>query len=135
MNIIKVLWCRFEQCLGTFAILLVKGFSQTGLFRHLSDYVFKIRPVLNIDWLGSDQGIWQRCCEADFSSALARLPSCLLKGPLKWDILDIYLTTFYDSVISEIQNLWGSFFFSKNLRFNIHFKNAVKNWGKVFFLR
>ena len=29
--------------LGTFTLLLVKGFSETGLFRHLSEYVFRVR--------------------------------------------------------------------------------------------
>ena len=43
MNLIKLLWCRFEQCLGMFSMLLVKGFSQTELFRHLSDNVFRVR--------------------------------------------------------------------------------------------
>ena len=40
MNRIKVLWCRFQQCFATFTMLLVKGLSQTGLLRHLSDYIF-----------------------------------------------------------------------------------------------
>ena len=39
----KVLWFRSQQCLGTLTMLLVKRFSQTGLFRHLSDYVFGVR--------------------------------------------------------------------------------------------
>ena len=34
MNMINMLWCRFQQCLATFTILLVEGSSQTGLFRH-----------------------------------------------------------------------------------------------------
>ena len=48
--------------------------------------------------------------------------------------LDIYLTTFSESVISEIQNLWGSSFFAKCWKFNIYFKNAAKNWEQVFCL-
>ena len=43
MNLIKLLQCRFQWCLCTFTMLLVKGFSQTGLFRHLSHYVFRVR--------------------------------------------------------------------------------------------
>ena len=42
MNMIKMLWCRFEQCLGTFTMLLVEGSSETGLFRHLSRNVFRV---------------------------------------------------------------------------------------------
>ena len=56
MNMIKVLWCWFQQCFGTF-------------------------------------------------------PCCLSKGPLKRDFLDIYLTTYSDSIISEIQKLRGLPFF------------------------
>ena len=36
-------WCRFQQCLGALTMLLLKGFSETGLFRHLSDYVLRVR--------------------------------------------------------------------------------------------
>ena len=39
---VKLLWCRFQQCLGTFTMLLIKGFSQRWLFRHLSDYIFRV---------------------------------------------------------------------------------------------
>ena len=56
MNMIKVLWCWFQQCFG-------------------------------------------------------RFPCCLSKGSLKRDFLDIYLTTYSDSIISEIQKLRGLPFF------------------------
>ena len=39
---LKVLWCWFQQCFGTFTILLVKGSSETGGFRLLSDEVFGV---------------------------------------------------------------------------------------------
>ena len=42
INMIKILWWIFQQCFGTFTMLLVKAFSQTWLFRHLSDYVFGV---------------------------------------------------------------------------------------------
>ena len=74
---LKVLWCRFRQCLDTFTILLIEASSEAGLFRHLSDYVFGVRNFENT-------------------------------------------------------NLWGSFFDSKYLRFNLDFKNGVKNWQKAF---
>ena len=47
MNMIKVLLWRFDQCLGTFTILLVEASSETWLFRHLSDYVFGGRNFEN----------------------------------------------------------------------------------------
>ena len=46
-----------------------------------------------------------------FNSIMARLPYCLSMGPLKRDFLDIYLITFRESVIWEIKNLWGWYFF------------------------
>ena len=45
MNIIKVLWCRFEKSSRTFTTLLLKGFCQTGFFRHLSGYDFEVRNL------------------------------------------------------------------------------------------
>ena len=54
------------------------------------------------------------------------------KGPLKRDFLDICLITFSESVISEIQNLWGSSFFSKYSKFKLNFKNVEKNCEKIF---
>ena len=43
MNMIKLLWCRFQRCLSTFTILLVEASSETGLYKHLSDYDFGVR--------------------------------------------------------------------------------------------
>ena len=51
--------------------------------------------------------------------------------PLKRDFLDIYLTTFWESVISKLQNVLGSFFFSKYWKFNLDFKNAAKTEEKI----
>ena len=56
----------------------------------------------------------------------------LSKYPLKRNFLDIYVTTFSESITSTIQNLWGASFFSKCLKFNVDFNNAAKNWEKVF---
>ena len=72
------------------------------------------------------------CFDEDFKSSWSPLTSSFLKGPLEWDFWDIYMTMFSESVISEIQNLWGSSFFSKCSKFNVDFKNAAKNWEKVF---
>ena len=41
MNMIKVMWCRFQQCFGMSTMLLVEGSSKTVLFRHLSNHVFE----------------------------------------------------------------------------------------------
>ena len=41
-NMIKVPLCRFQQCFGTLNMLLLRESSQTGLFRHFSNYVFGV---------------------------------------------------------------------------------------------
>ena len=182
MNMIKVMWCRFQQCLGTFTMLLFEGSSKMGFFRHLSNHVFRVRSFGNIkamrgisvskrskfkldfkngakSWENvfsfSDNCIWIGIVilsllrtgyfwlaanlltrnfwyDADFNSAWTLLPCWLSKGPLKQDFSDIYLSTFLDSVISEIQKLWGSTFFSRCVKFNLDFRNTAKNWAKNF---
>ena len=44
---IKVLWCRFQQSLGAFNMLLVKASTETGLLRHLYDYSFRVPNIGN----------------------------------------------------------------------------------------
>ena len=60
------------------------------------------------------------------------LPCYLSMIPLKLEFLDIYLAMFSESVISEIEKLWGSYFFSKYSNFYLNFKNWVRNSEKVF---
>ena len=71
------------------------------------------RDFFLLNWLCNDHWIWKRCCGVDFNSAWRLLPRCLSKGPLKRDFWDIYMTAFSETVILEIQNLWGSYFFEK----------------------
>ena len=44
---IKLLWCRFQQCLRPFTLLLVEGDPETGLLRHLSNNDFEVRNFGN----------------------------------------------------------------------------------------
>ena len=39
-NMIKVLSCRFQQCLGPFKMLVVEGCSKMGPCRHLTNHIF-----------------------------------------------------------------------------------------------
>ena len=48
INMPKVLLFRFEQCLGPFIMMLFKGFSETGLFRYLSNHGF-LSPAFRKD--------------------------------------------------------------------------------------
>ena len=90
------------------------------------------RDLFEHNFLAIDQWIWWGCCDAEFNSVWARLPCCLWKGPMKRVFLDIYLTRFSESVISEIKKLWRSSLDSKCLKFNIDFKKAAKNSENVF---
>ena len=63
---------------------------------------------------------------------MARLPCCLSMGPMKQDFLHIYLITFPESKVWEIQNVRGSSFCLKCSRFNADLKNAEKNSEKIF---
>ena len=42
-----MLWCRFQQWLGTFTKLVLRGSSEMGLFRHLPNHVFRVRNIGN----------------------------------------------------------------------------------------
>ena len=116
------------------SLLRTGYFSSTANVLTNSPKIWHInnRNFLEHNFLASDHWIWLRCYDACFNSAWARLPCCLSEGPLKRAFLDIYLTTFSESVISEIQKLWGSYFFSKYSKFDLNSRNAGKIWEKVF---
>ena len=92
------------------------------------------REFFRLSLLRSDPWIWYRWCNPDLANAWARLPCCLSKCSLERDFLDIYLTTFSESVISERQKLWGSSFSPKGSKFQADFKYAAKIWEQLFYL-
>ena len=110
-------FCFWDNCvwIGIVKLSLLRTvyFSSAGNVLTSSPKILHVnkRDFFQLNYLGKDQWIWSRCCDADFNSAWARLPCCMSKGLLKLDFLDIYLTRFSESVISEIQKLWGSSFF------------------------
>ena len=64
------------------------------------------------------------------------LPCCFPKDSLKRDFLDIDASMFVESAISEMPELWQSyFFFWKCSKFKLDFKNGEKNSEKVFCFR
>ena len=127
-------FCFWDNCIWIGIVKL--SLLRTGYFSSAANVLTsspKIchvnkRDFFQLNFLPSDQWLWWRCCHADCNSAWARLPSCLSKGPLKLEFSIIYLTTFTEFVISEIQKLWGSSFYWKCLKFNLDFKNAAKKW-------
>ena len=74
------------------------------------------REFFQFNFLASKKWIWSRCCDPDSNSAWESLPYCLSKYPLQRDFLDNYRTKYSESVISEIENLWGSTFFPKMVK-------------------
>ena len=126
-------FCFWDNCIWIGIVKL--SLLRTGYFSLAANVLtsspkiwhVKNRDFFQLNWLGSDQWIGKMCCDVDFNSASTSLPCCLSKGPLKRDVLDNYLTKFLEAVISEIQNLWGSYFAPNLLKFNLNFKKAAKN--------
>ena len=132
------MFCFWDNCIWIgmvkFSVLRTWYFSSAANVLISSPKIFHLykRDFSRLNWLGSDQWIRWKCCDADFNSSWARLPCCLLKVPLQRNLLDIYHATFSESVISKMKNLSGSAFAPKCLKFKLDFKNARKNWEKVF---
>ena len=113
---------------------------RTGYFSSVTNVLTSCPKIQHVNktnfsehnFLARDQWIWWSCSDADFNSAWPPLPCCFSKFTLKRAFLHIYLTTFSESVISEMQKLWGSSFFSKYSKFKQDFKIAARNWEKVF---
>ena len=69
-----------------------------------------------------------------FQQCFGTFTMFLVEGSSERRVLDIYLTIFSESVISEIQNQWRLSFFSKYLKFIVNFKNAAKKWANFFYI-
>ena len=133
----KVL-CFWDNCIRTgivkLFLLRTRFFSSAANAFTRSPKILLVnkRDFFQVNWLGSNQSIWQRHCHADFICPWVRFSCCFSKSRLKQDFLDIYLTTLLESVISEIQKLWGSSLFSKWSKFKVYFKNTSKSQEKDF---
>ena len=131
--------CLWDHCIWICIVNLslwrTRYFSSAAIVFTSSPKIWHVhkRDFFRLNFFGSDRWIWSRCCNADYNSAWARLPCSLSNGPLKRDFLDIYLTTFSESVISKIQKLWRSSFFSNCSKLNLDFENAAKNCEKKIF--
>ena len=121
-------------------LIYAQSLLRTGYFSSAANVLRSSPKVLHVNKrdffqlnsLGRGQWVWNRVCDADFNSAWALLPCCLSKCSLKRGYLDIYQTTFSESVISEIQKLRGSSFVSKYSKFNLDSKKCSKKLRKIF---
>ena len=63
------------------------------------------RNLFQLNYLHSDQWIWQSCFRGDWISVSARLPCYFLRRALKRDFQDIYVTTFFG--VRNFGNPWA----------------------------
>ena len=71
--------------------------------------------------------LWRR-----FQQCFGRFTMLLVEESSETALFTQNLSTFSESVISEIQNLWRSSFFSKYLKFHLDFKNVGKTCERTF---
>ena len=125
-------------------MLLVKGSSETNLFRYFLTMFFGVHKLsvasvltnspkvllitktrfFQFNFVHSDQQI---SCGADLNSVSDRLPCCLSKSLLKRKFLDICLTTFFGFLNSENIEALRNIFSSKCSKFDLDIKNAEIN--------
>ena len=102
---IKVLLCRFQQCLGGFNVFSVKGYSETGLFRHLSIHVFrspKFRKYIGYqDHLFFQNDVNFRITAKNAEKWLYLLDNCIWIGCRKFSLLR---RKYLSSVVNVLTN-------------------------------
>ena len=74
-----------------------------------------------------------KCCRSDFNSVSARLPCYLSKGPLKRDILDIYVTMSFGVRKLKNTSAMRVIFFLKMLKTESESRKCKKKFRKSFF--
>ena len=92
---IKLLWCRFQKCLGTFTMLFVEGYSQTRIFRHLYDYVFgvcnfgntKSLRVIFLFKIFQISSRFQKCSKKNSGKVFSYWDNCIWIGIVKLFLL------------------------------------------------
>ena len=94
MNMIMMLWCRFQQWSGTFTMLLFEESSETGLFRHLSDHVFGFRNFGNTKSMRViflfkilKIYVWLRKCTKNWEKVFCFWDKLILIGIVKLSLL------------------------------------------------
>ena len=113
MNMIKVVWQIFQQCFGTFIMLLGKGSSETGLFIHLSDYFFGVPNFgnarsmriiffskclkLNLDFKNASKNWGKGCCFSD---------NCIWIGMFKLSLLRKGYFSSAANVLTSRPKIW-----------------------------
>ena len=110
---IKVLWCRFQQCLGTFTMLLVEGSSKLRLLTHLYDYVFGVRNFGNAEsvrvisfskYLKFKRDI--KKAPKTWENAFCFWDNCILTGIVKLSLLRTGYLSSASNVLTSTPKIW-----------------------------
>ena len=104
-------FCFRDNCIWIGIVKLSK--LRTGYFSSAGNVLPSSPKILHVNkrnffehnFFASDKWLWYRCFDWDFNSAWPCLPCCFWNGLLKQELLDVYLTTFSESVTLKIQNL------------------------------
>ena len=108
--------------------------SVNGLIKSLKTLHVIKSYFFQLNYLRSDQWIWYRFWRWDWIGDSARLPCCLSRGRLKRELFEIYLTTSFGCVNSEIHTLWESSFFENVENFMYIWKKDQKIQKMFLFL-
>ena len=112
----------------------------TGNFQSAANVLTNSAKIFNVNkrdffqliWLGSAQWTWKRRFDEDLNRAWARLLCCFSKGSQKQNFLDIYLTTFTESVISEMEKAIRVIFFFRTFKISARFEKCSRKCWKSF---
>ena len=110
---------------GEYLLSAVNRLTNSPKILHISQ-----RDFLNLDFLQRDQWIWW--CRTDFNNVSTCLPCYFCKSLLKWDFLDIDLTTFL--AVHKFKNASAIrlIFFLKMFKIESTFRKSKKNWDIIF---
>ena len=115
-----------------YLLLAVNGLTNSPKILHIIKTDF-----LTLNCLYWDQQFLERCCRSDFHRVLACLPCPLSKGSLKWEFLDIYLTTYFEVRKFKYTSAMRVILFSKMFKIESKFrklKKKEKTNEKLFFV-
>ena len=116
MNMLKVLWCWFQERFCTFTMLLVEGSSETGLFRHLSDRVFggrnfrntKSMSVIIFLKISKIYSRFEKCSKKLRKSVFFFWDNCIWIGIVEFSLLRTGYFSSAANVLTSSPNTWNA---------------------------
>ena len=114
MNMIKVRWCRFQKCFGTFTMLLLKRSSEKRLIRHLSNHVFRVRNFANTKAVRVNfffktfkmSSRFQKCRE-NWAELFSFWDNCIWIGVVKLSLLKPGYFSSATNVLTSTLKIWN----------------------------